>query len=200
MSRIFSFTLLGASALALVACGLRPNDNAYLNRGGPESLIDVSSEVVTLSSASAKDRADLADWVAKDQPTRAELNCAPKSKACDDTRKVLELSGVPVMTGAGGVDAVTLIYERILARDCEQRYVDNPQNFYNTNHRAFGCATAANMVQQVTDKQEFISPALSDDPRATRAVTDYKRAYAPRDVVKPYSVEESLAAKSKTQQ
>lgn len=197
--RFLSFTALILSGALLAACGPRPSDNAYLNRGGPESLIDVSSEVVTLSIASEKDRADLAAWIERDQPTRVELSCSNAGNACDETQKILELSGVPYNDVAAVANAVTLVYERILARDCSARYVDNPHNFYNTNHRAFGCAISANMVQQVTDKQEFISPVLADNPSAVRAVNDHKRAYAPRDIVKPYSVEESLAAKAKTQ-
>jgi type IV pilus biogenesis protein CpaD/CtpE len=100
--------------------------------------------------------------------------------------------------GMSNDNSVTLVYERILARDCDQRYVDNPRNYYNTNHRAFGCATAANMVQQVTNKQEFISPNLSDDPSAVRAINDMNRAYVPRPIVDSYNVGDSAVAKSKS--
>ena len=192
------FTLPIFAFLALCACGNPPPLTSYLNRGGPESLLDVSSEVVNLSTNSANDRAQLADWVAKDQPTRAELNCQAGGKSCSEAEKILELSGVPIVTGHGNENSVTLIYERILARDCDQRYVDNRDNFYNSNHKSFGCATAANMVQQVTDKQEFVSPALSDDPSAVRAVNDIARAYRPRPVVNAYSVGDSQIATAKT--
>jgi type IV pilus biogenesis protein CpaD/CtpE len=111
---------------------------------------------------------------------------------------VLELHGVPTTVGQGGQRTVTLVYERILARDCTKAYVDNSENFYNTNHPSFGCSVAGNMVQQVTDKQEFVNPSLADDPSAVRAVNDMRRAYTPRDIVKPYSVDESLAGKAKT--
>lgn len=175
-----------AGLLVLSACGVPPADSAYFNRGGPESLLDVSSEVVNLSAANEKDLKDLSAWIEKDQPTRAELNCDLNDKKCDITRKVLDLHGVPVVIGAGMDSSVTLVYERILARDCNARYVDNSHNFHNTSHPAFGCAIAANMVQQVTNKQEFISPNLSDDPSAARAVNDMRRAYAPRPIVAPY--------------
>jgi type IV pilus biogenesis protein CpaD/CtpE len=66
------------------------------------------------------------------------------------------------------------------------------------NHPAFGCATAANMVQQVTDKQSFVSPSLLDDASAARAVNDVNRAYAPRPAVAPYSVDSSVVSKAKS--
>lgn len=197
MKRTFSLrSLIIASALALTACGPVPPDSAYLNRGGPESLLDVSSEVVTLGTASDHELDELAKWIERDHPTRAELNCAPGDKRCDEAEKILELEGVPIVTGNSVDRSVTLVYERILARDCDQRFKDNRANFYNTNHPAFGCSVAANIVQHVTNKQEFISPNLSDDPSAKRAVTDMHRAYTPREVVKPYAVGDGLVSKS----
>lgn len=183
--------ILAASVFVLSACGQPPANSAYINRGGPESLIDVSSEVVNLSAATTSDIIDLAAWVERDRPTRAQLNCDATNRHCTDAQKVLDLSGVPTVNGSGNDATVTLVYERILARDCSQRYVDNPHNYYNTNHPSFGCANAANIVQHVTNKQEFVSPNLSDDPSAARAINDMRRAYKPRPVIEPYSTKDS---------
>lgn len=183
--------VLAASLAVLTACGQPPATSAYMNRGGPESLLDVSSEVVNLSTANKSDIADLAAWVEKDRPTRAQLNCSSGDRQCTEAQKVLDLNAIPTMDGAANDATVTLIYERILARDCNQRYVDNPHNYYNTNHPSFGCATAANIVQSVTNKQEFVSPNLSDDPSAARAINDIRRAYKPRPVVDAYDVKDS---------
>ncbi len=191
--------LLAFSLVIVAACGKEPPDSAFLNRGGPEALLDVSSEVVNLSVATQPDRRDLSNWIEKDQPTRAELNCPQGSRTCTEAEKILDLHGVPVTPGNGADQTVTLIYQRILARDCNQRYVDNVPNHYNAYHADFGCSISANMVQEVTDKQEFISPNLADDPRATRAVNDYNRAYAPRPIVAPYGVGDSVVSKSKSQ-
>ena len=187
--------LLALSLIVVAACGKQPPDSAYLDRG-PEALLDVSSEVVNLSVANTGDRKDLSNWIDKDQPTRAELNCHGDTKGCKEAEKILDLHGVPVMRGNGADQTVTLIYQRILARDCNQRYVDNVPNYYNAYHPAFGCSVSANMVQEVTDRQEFISPNLSDDPAATRAVNDYQRAFTPRKVIDPYGVGDSTVAKS----
>lgn len=195
MRRISCVIMLGAASIMLSACGNAPPSSAYGNRGGPESLLDLSSEIVTLPTATAQDRLNLAQWVEKDMPTRAQLNCGQDGKACTEARKILELSGVPIEPSAGVDGTVTLMYERILVRDCNPRYINNTNNFHNTNHRSFGCATAANMVRHVTDKQSLVNPALSDDPSAVRAINDLKRAYKPRDIVKPYSVEKSQTTK-----
>jgi type IV pilus biogenesis protein CpaD/CtpE len=64
---------------------------------------------------------------------------------------------------------VTLVYERIQARDCESRYIDNPVNPYNLNHPTFGCSLAVNMVQMVSDKRQFTNPAIMDYPDAFKA-------------------------------
>lgn len=199
MRATFGRSLLVITLAVLGACGQSPSDSAYLNRGGPESLLDVSSEVVNLSVASPSELKDLSAWIEKDQPTRAELNCQEGTKRCIEAHKVLDLYGVPTSNGAGDDQSVSLVYERILARDCSPKLEFEQPNYHNTNHAHFGCAVAANMVQSVTDKQSFVSPNLSDDPLATRAVNDMHRAYAPRDIVKPYSIDESVVAKGKTQ-
>jgi hypothetical protein len=108
-----------------------------------------------------------------------------------DAQKVLDLTGVPTLLVPSPNFSVALVYERILARDCNPRYIDNGSNYYNANHPAFGCAMAANIVQHVSDKQQFVSPNLSDDPLARRAVTDFGRAYTPRPPIAPYNIDSS---------
>lgn len=196
MSTVLRSVVLIAALVALAACN-RPPESAFLDRGGPESLIDVSSEAVNLSTSSAQDLVDLSNWVAHDLPARAELNCDSTEKHCAEARKILELKNIPASQGIGNNRSVTLVYERIVARDCDPHYRDNANNYYNAHHPAFGCAVAANMVQSVTDKRAFVEPALSDDPYATRAVNDWARAYKPRADVKPYNaIDESLTEKS----
>lgn len=198
MSGVRSLVAVSA-VLVLAACGVRPPDSAYQTRGGPEALLDVSSEVVSLGTGSALDIKELEAWIARDQPSRAELNCTAADKYCRDAQRILEKASVPLAFGANAGPSVTLVYTRIVARDCNPRYVDNSLDFYNRNHPAFGCAISANMVQHVTNKQEFINPSLSDDPSAVRGVNDLKRAYAPRPVVAPYTLDDGLVEKARTQ-
>ncbi len=171
--------ILFIALLALAACQPKPSDSAYYNRGGAESLLDVSSEVVNLGVNDNASLKELSNWIKTDQPTRAELYCFAGDPRCTEARKVLDLHGVPTMNVESGDFSVALVYERILARDCKQRFRDNSVNQWNTNHPAFGCSVAANVVQHVSDKQQFIAPNITDTPRALGAVQSYDRAMTP---------------------
>jgi hypothetical protein len=192
--------LLVSATLALAACGTKPPTAAF-NRTSAESLLDVSAEVVNLSVADAKSVADLAEWIERDVPTRAELYCTGSEPSCKDAKKAFELMGVPVTVMGGGTQMATLVYERILARDCNPSFVDNKPNYYNAPTPSFGCAVSANMIQHVSDKQEFVNPALSDKPNATGAVSAYNRAYVARAAKNPdgYDLGDSLVSKAKSQ-
>jgi hypothetical protein len=177
----FSLGSIGAVVmlLAVSACQQAPYQrDAFYSRGAPESLLDVSSEVVNLGVNDSQEVKALARWISTDQPTRAELFCDMKARACKEAQKSLRAKGVETNITASPDNVVTLIYERILARDCNPRYIDR-HSLYNEPHSAFGCSLAANIVQQVSDKREFVSPALSDDPSAAGAVAAYKKAYKP---------------------
>lgn len=175
-----TFLLLASALLALAACS-RPSDASYYNRGGPEALLDMSSEVVKLSLAGPAEMAQLTSWVEQDQPTRAELHCNSSTPNCIQAQELLAMHGVPTTSMGMGDGSVALVYERVLARDCNQRYIDNHSNNYNAPHAAFGCSISANIVQHVSDKQQFVNPNLTDTPPATGGLAAYERAYTPRE-------------------
>lgn len=189
-----------ATLLALMAaCGAPPSDRAYSSRGTPESLLDRSSEVVTLNTATRQHLDDLATWIARDVPTRAELNCPTTEANCREAERMLRKKNVAVVKGVDGAHAVTLVYERIIARDCNPSFRNHSANYYNTNHPAFGCAIAANIVQHVTDKNEITDPATLDAAPASRAVTTFKRAHTPRPVQPAYTINQGLVNQARTQ-
>lgn len=163
----------------LAACSEIPQE-AYFNRGTPESLLDMSSESVSVALGSGSGgRDELVGWVNQEQPTRADLACAQGEAACEQAREVLDQFRVPYQYGDAGRNAVVLYYERVLARDCENRFIDNSVNPYNFNHPTFGCSIAANTVQQVSDKRQFINPALldfTDGQKSVQAVRRYQKA------------------------
>lgn len=159
--------------MLLAACSQIPGE-AYYDRGSPESLLDVSSEVVNLSVTSESALDELANWLNQDQPTRAELYCLDGDARCVAAQEVLDLYGVPSAYAPSGENMVTLVYERVLARDCENRFIDNSVNPYHLNHPTFGCSTAVNMVQMVSDKQQFVRPNLMDMPDAKKASQVYR--------------------------
>ena len=80
-----------ASLLALAACESPPfPQDAYSNRGDPERLIDLSSESVTYSLATPNALTKLANLVAQDTPSRAELACSLKDTRCTQAKEIFE--------------------------------------------------------------------------------------------------------------
>lgn len=159
---------------AVAACKKLP-DEAYFNRGAPESLLDFSSEVVNLPVGNSVQLNEFSSWVNRDQPTRAELYCTSGARECDEAKDVLHLYGVPFTHVPSDQSTVTLVYERVLARDCEQRYIDNRNNHYNLNHPTFGCSIAANIVQHASDKKQFLNPSITDPANAEKAVQTFRQ-------------------------
>lgn len=180
---------LGASLLA--GCSEIPA-GAYYNRGSPESLLDVSSEIVNLDIASHPSVDALAEWINQDHPSRAELYCREEAPTCQAALDVMDLYGVPYQLVPSSEQTATLVYERVLARDCENRYIDNSINPYNLNHPTFGCTIAANIVQMASDKQQFVRPNLLDPADAKKAVQSYQNYQTRREVEPPEGLEDSL--------
>ncbi len=160
----------------LSACNEIPRE-AFFNRGDPESLLDASSEVVSVQLNSERSVDEIVDWIDQDQPTRAEILCIQGDPICQAAEEVMALYGVDYKFASAAENTVHLIYERVLARDCEHRYIDNHINPYNMPHPTFGCATASNMVRMVTDKRQFINPPLLDYFDAERGVKVYETIY-----------------------
>lgn len=184
-------------AILLSACSDIPPEAYYL-RGSPESLLDVSSEVVNLSVGSDASLDELADWIQLDQPSRAELYCNEASDQCSAAQEVLDLYGVPTMFVPSADGVVSLVYERVLARDCENRYIENNNNPYHLNHPTFGCSIAVNMVQMVSDKHQFVRPNLMDPVRSYKAVQAYQR-YLEAPQPNENGVSQSLLNTAKTE-
>ena len=152
---------------------------AYYNRGDPENLLDISTEMVTLSLDSRGSLKELAYRIAKDAPERATLNCSPAESRCMQARETLVQKGVEVQFGESTTDEVVLMYDVVAARDCENRYVDNLNEKHSLPAPTFGCSVMANTVQQVGDKRQFTRPALTDFQDADKAVQTYERYRLP---------------------
>jgi hypothetical protein len=196
LSLIVSLITLGLTS----SCGYR-GDGAF-SRGTPERLLDVSSEVVNLSIKSAAEVDELSQWVGRDQPTRAELYCSEGAPLCREAKQALELYGVPTMLVPSRTETVTLIYERVLARDCNPSFRDDLNQWRGENHPSFGCAISANIVQHVAQKQQFISPNLSDYRDAESAVnsyTHYQNTITNKDSGSKYGLDSSLLKNAKTE-
>lgn len=157
---------------ALSGCNRIPLE-AHANRGGPESLLDVSSEVISVEMMSDQSADEIVNWIETDQPSRSEIQCFEGDPLCARAEDVLKLYGLEYEIVNSDRTEVLLVYERILARDCENRYIDNTINPYNLYYPTYGCSVASNLVQMVTDKRQFVSPTLLDYPDASSMVRAY---------------------------
>ncbi len=150
---------LCAASLVTSACSIIP-PSAYSDRGTPESLLDVSSEIVTIELLSVTSIDELQEWVESDQPSRAELYCVEGDVLCDSAEQTLSLYNVEYEWIPAQISEINLVYERVIAHDCENRFIDNRINPYNLNHPTYGCSVASNMVQMVSDRSQFVNPSL----------------------------------------
>ena len=164
--------------VSLFACSQTHNipREAYFSRGTPESLLETSSEAINIKISSDASVQELINLINKDQPSKAELKCVNGESLCEKTKKVLSQFGVKVQYVSQSSNVASIIYQRTLAKDCDQRYIDNPINDANLNHPTYGCATAANLVQMITDKNQITSPKLlgkSDAEKSLQTIDIY---------------------------
>ncbi len=151
--------LTTALVTSLAACSSIP-EGAHSERGTPESLLDVSSEIVTVELLGTESVQEIREWAEADQPSRAEIYCMEGDILCDSVEETLSLYGVEYEWIPSHVSEVNLVYERVIAHDCQHHYIDNRINPYNLNHPAFGCSIASNIVQMVSDRRQFVNPDL----------------------------------------
>lgn len=163
------FSLLSVSTLA--ACSQIPKQ-AYYNRGQPESLLNVTSEEVTIDLRQRNGLQQLTQSVNKRQPSSAVVSCN-NQMLCSRATEILNQYKVPFQQESGSYNTVTLSYKTIEARDCENRYIDNHINPYNLNHPTFGCSIAVNQVQMVSDKRQFVDPVLLGSYDGEKATQNY---------------------------
>lgn len=156
--------------LALSACETLPN-KAYSLPVRPESLLDSSAERVSFGLSIPKSAQELTDWINKDQPSRAELNCAKDKPNCRKAIQILSSFSVPYkhVQKAGG-DSIALVYNRVVARSCNHSFISNHHNVRNLNHPAFGCSVASNTLQMMSDQQQILNPLLSGNQDAATQV------------------------------
>lgn len=162
------------TVILLGACNEMP-PGVYYNRGDPETLLDRSSETVSFSLRSHDSLNEMETMLRQDPPTRAVLGCRATDKLCGQAKALLDAQGVASeWDSSGKVSGVSLEYDRVMARDCENRYIDNSINPYNLQHPTYGCSLIANAVQMVSDKRQFANPGLLDYQDGEKAQQAYR--------------------------
>lgn len=175
-----------ATLMLVSACSDVP-PHAYADRGAPESLLSKSQERVNVSLVNESGIAELQQWLERHQPTNAVLSCAPSSLRCAQARDLLEQYGVDLrmVVSRTGQDVAHLNYTHVVARDCENSYIDNPRNPYHVHAPAFGCSLAANMVQQISDRKQLTDPDMVPMQDGRRAAQVARGATQPNNYTPP---------------
>lgn len=135
-----------------------------------------------MAIASDQSVEELAQWIQEDQPTMVELYCPPNNILCARTQDVLDLYAVPTKYVESDSASVSLIYDRILAHSCNHSFIEDSGFDYHLNHPNFGCANAKNMLQMVSDKQQFVNPNLMDYHDAKKMVGAYRNYLVPSPI------------------
>ncbi|MEK6746366.1 MAG: hypothetical protein AABY33_04990 [Pseudomonadota bacterium] len=173
--------------LSVSAC-TEPYNEVAVDSGDPERLIDNSSETVTFGLKTKKSLSRLSDMIKEDRPSSVELRCSLSNSRCAQAKEIFERGGIQMNFSSEQSNSVVLSYNRVMVRDCDQRFVDNMSGNRSINHPAFGCSIAGNMVQMVSDKSQFTSPSLTDLPDAEKLGQSYS------DYLKPSSKREIKSA------
>ena len=147
-----------ACSLALIVSSCSSHYSSVIR---PESLISASAEKISFPISDSASVMTIENWVSGgDVPTDAEVSCVNGNPSCLSVKKFLKNSHIPFKEVAP-VDAsssrISLIYDSLIARGCDAN--------------SFGCSTSLNAIRMVTNREQFIKPALSDFQDAAVGVT-----------------------------
>ncbi len=170
------------SNLLLTACQDVPSDG-FASIGNPERQLVVTTEATSLELKDKHSLDHLKEIIKTDPPKRAQLNCPTTDALCANAKSALQTANIPMEFSSpteGAGDSINLIYQRIAAAECPNRYVDNSINSANLNAPTLGCSIRSNMVQMVTDKQQFVNPGLLDYQDGEKAAKTYQNYISPQ--------------------
>ncbi len=174
--------------LLISACSEIP-PQAYYNAGDPEIQLDYKNEKISLPITDSRSVKELRSMLSKERPTYAEFACFARSPVCRDAERALKDAGVEIRNSASG-SGVSLIYKKVVARDCDQSFLTNHVNPYNLNHQAYGCSIRGNMLQMVSDREQFTNPKMmgnSSGEKAVQAMDNYRKVPKSQDFIQSYS-------------
>ena len=164
-------------SIGLTSCTEVPH-KAFSNPGDPQNLLEVTTEELTVDLAQRNSFQNLSMLIDRKDPSNATVYCS-NPFICNRASEVLDQYNVPYDIVRGGGNKVTLEVSNIVARDCDNRFISNHTNPYNLNHPSFGCSTAVNEVQMVSDKRQIVDPLLLGKYDGEKATQNYDKYLQP---------------------
>ena len=153
------------------ACSVIPHE-AYSDQWKHEALLDVATESINVDLGRRNALAQIANMVNSQQPSNAVLYCS-NMHVCDRAASFLDNYGVPYEIRKAESNVASLNFERIVTRDCENRFISNHTNPYNLHHPTFGCASSLNTLQMVRDKRQITDPLILGPYDGFKATQNY---------------------------
>jgi hypothetical protein len=160
------------------SCSQIPAEAGF-TRGQPESLLSVNSESISIDLGQRNAISQLVNYINND-PTRAVLTCS-NSIMCSRAESLLSSYGVAYEVQSGAGNSVEIVYDRVSARDCDNKFVSNHNNPYNLSHTTFGCSSAMNQAMMVRDKRQFTDPLVLGPYDGFKAAQNYD-SYLSREI------------------
>ena len=194
------------SLILLTSCqDVKPND--YANPGDPERELVVTTETTELPIKNRDALDQLKETIKMDPPSSAELSCTVTDSVCTSAKSILikahitlEIKSRSTAEQQAPETTVTLFYKRLSAKNCDNRYTDNSINSSNLAQSTLGCSIRSNMMQMVTDKQQFVNPALLDYTDGEKAALNYQAYITPPAAAASTTGTNSLIGASSTSQ
>lgn len=143
------------SLLILTACS-----NGRYARVTPESLLNSSSEKISIKLSGDSSIDQLKMWIDDDMPSSAVLSCESDDGLCRKAQRVLNEASVSYELDDADTGSVVLSYDRAVALEC-------------SSASSLGCSVSVNSLNMVGDYQQYINPELSDPQDAAKAVDSY---------------------------
>ena len=174
--------VVGALAFALAGCQTAPVGNGDIKITSPhsvmvlESLLDSSSEVVSIHLVSQQNVEDINKWLLNEVPVSAVVRCYEESPYCGQVEEMLRKLNVPfekerLALGTNSFPHVDLMFDRFVSQTCS----DPAHNL------AFGCAVSTNTLSVMTDRKQLLSPLVLAPMDAATAVGAIQQRYLVSD-------------------
>lgn len=149
------------AVLYLAAC---TSSNNHFDLIEPEKLLAFSHEKISLPLTDSQSLNDIEQFINKDIPSKAEIVCGDEEILCHNAKKLFREKNIETsqVSATDSVEPyISLLYDRIIAKDC-------------SDEKYFGCANAVNTIQMISSYKQLVKPDLIDPASADHLINNKK--------------------------